>query len=658
MAVSFWLVSRESSPVKSVEDTQGRIVAHGSINLDVRMARANFPGARLLALPRSMDGLEKVCQGRADGALIPGSHAHSTLLRQVKACADRSMRFWPVPKGQIGLGVGASRIRPDAAQAAESIRDGIGELAGDGTISSIYFRWFLEPRNEMITVQYLLDAQRRNNYLAGGLAILLVVLVLLVWQTRRVRAARRTAEIANRAKSEFLANMSHEIRTPLNGVIGMAQLAIETSSRHEQLEYLELLKRSGDALLTVVNHILDFSKLEAGKLKLELTPFALRDVVTQALLCVAIRGREKGLVLTHEISDDVPDLLVGDSGTLRQVLLNLLSNAVKFTEQGEVVLRVCFETRTDQRAHLRFSVRDTGIGIPQDQQARVFEAFSQADGSSTRKYGGTGLGLSISKQLVELMGGRIWIESTPAGGTAVHFTAVFDIQGQSSAEACDASAGRNLEGLRVLVIDGNGTTGRTHRAFFEKWRMHSVVAPTGSLALETLRNERFDLIVVDLDSVGFDGLETISEIQRHCGTARIIGLASFGKHSDRPHDLKVDARLWKPISSFDLLKTIKHLLGELSSERQPVHIAKAEATLAKSLNVLVAEDNPVNQVLARRILERQGHHVTVVSDGLDAVERFGNESFDLILMDLQMPELDGIRAITIASPGNYDQSSI
>jgi signal transduction histidine kinase/DNA-binding response OmpR family regulator len=637
-ATGFWMVTLHARKLTSEKETAGLSVGHGAINLDVRMAHENFSRTRLVSFPVSTEALTEVCLGRIDAALISGTNVHGDAIRQVKACADKQLRFCFLARGQIPFGIGASRMRPGAARAADAIRQGIGALAGDGTLSSIYFRWFLDPNNEAMIVHYLAEAQRRNQYMAMGLCTLALMLILLAWQTLRVRAARRVAECANQAKSLFLANMSHEIRTPINGVMGMTELAIQATSREEQLEYLELSKSSGAALLTVINDILDFSKIEAGKLELDPIPFAFRDELAHCVRSIAMRAHEKGLELIYEIADDVPDLLVGDAGRLRQIILNLLSNAVKFTDRGEVELRVTRQARQGQIVWLEFSVRDTGIGIASGKQAAVFDAFSQADGSTTRQHGGTGLGLSISRQLAGMMGGRIRLESQLGSGTTVRFTAA--LEAQNEAEPTGSPGAWDPAGLRVLLIEDNATCRGIVERLLVKWRMNPVAVESLAAGLAAFEQNAFDLILLDIHMPEVDAARI--------GTrAKTLGLSSLGSagDADRRSALHLDAYVSKPVGSAELFDRIQALFTSTSPPAVvPQVAAQRPAASQPKFKVLLAEDNVVNQTVVRRMLEKLGHQVTVVSNGRLAVEAVEGAAFDVILMDIQMPELDGLSA--------------
>jgi two-component system, sensor histidine kinase and response regulator len=469
---------------------------------------------------------------------------------------------------------------------------------------------------------------------------------------RDLETARKRAEEATRAKSEFLANISHEIRTPMNAMIGMTELALATRITREQREYLNAIQSSADDLLSLVNDLLDFSKIEARKLQLEKVGFNLRDALEDTMRVLAPRADQKGLELACHIHRDVPDGLVGDPLRLRQVVINLVGNAIKFTEHGEVVLRVEAESRGDGNALLRFSVADTGIGIPTEKQAVIFDAFSQADSSTTRRYGGTGLGLAISAQLVELMGGRISVESEPGRGSTFHFAARFELQ-QRGMEKSPARW-RSLTDLPVLIVDDNATNRRILEEVFTSWRMCPVAVEGGASALATLEkslhaDQSFAVVLLDghmPDMDGFAVAERITQDRRYAGIKLVI-LTSAGQPEDvaRCRRLGISAYLTKPVKQSELFDVIITSIGQPAGERPraPRPARRARRPQGK-LHVLLAEDNPVNQLLATRIFKKLGHHVTVVSNGREALSAVQAGQFDLVAMDVQMPEMDGLDA--------------
>jgi PAS domain S-box-containing protein len=471
---------------------------------------------------------------------------------------------------------------------------------------------------------------------------------------RDLEIARKRAEEATRAKSEFLANISHEIRTPMNAMIGMTELALATRITREQREYLNAIQSSADALLTLVNDLLDFSKIEARKLQLDRVGFNLRDALEDTIRVLAPRADQKGLELACHIQRDVPEALVGDPLRLRQVVINLVGNAIKFTELGEVVLQVELESRGDRQAHLRFSVTDTGIGVPSEKQAVIFEAFSQADSSTTRRYGGTGLGLAISAQLVELMGGRISVESRPGQGSTFHFSARFEVQ-QPGTEMPPARW-RTLTDLPVLIVDDNATNRRILEEVFINWHMRPLAVESGAAALTTLENslragQPFAVVLLDGHMPDMDGFEVAERISLDHGYAdiKLVMLTSASQPEDvaRCRKLGISAYLTKPIKQSELFDVIITAIGETAREGpRALKRSKRLRRTQRNLHVLVAEDNQVNQLLAKRIFEKLGHRVTVVGNGREALAAVQVGDVDLVAMDVQMPEMDGLDATT------------
>jgi signal transduction histidine kinase/CheY-like chemotaxis protein len=658
--MTYAIVFPEALQVTQPQDLAGKsLAATTKISSDARIARQFFANSTIVPRQNNPDVVEAVCSGAAVAGMISlNPFADSGVL----SCPSKLLGIHPIEGATYWFGVGANRRDAEARAAAEQLRDEIGRMASDGKLASVDFRWNTKISMETSTIFAYRQARFYSIVLLIALAILGPTLVVMIVLTRRLRVAQAQAEAATYAKSSFLAAMSHEVRTPMNAVIGMTGLLLDTDLTSEQRDCAETVRRSGEALLSVINDILDFSKIEAGKFSIESFPFDLRLVMEEVNEMLAPRAEDKALDLVLEYPPAVPRHFLGDAGRIRQVVTNLVGNAVKFTDSGYVLIRVERVNEDPGHATIRVSVQDTGAGIPLDKIDTLFKKFSQVDASTTRKYGGTGLGLAISKQLVELMGGTVGVESAPGRGSTFWFTLPLDLDAQPHAAPVPTN---DLRGLRVMIVDDVEINRRVLHEQITSWGMrngsfpdaHGVVAALHRAAAE---GDPYHFVLLDYQMPGMDGATLAAAISADpvLESVSVVMLTSMGHWSEVRHvaGAAIDACLVKPVRQSQLLNTLattwsKKLLttpAPAAPRHKPMaselRMRLAAEFVGNQVRILVAEDNVVNQKVATRMLEKLGLRSDVAANGREAVEMCEILPYDLVFMDCHMPEMDGYAA--------------